>query len=123
MTVRRVIWIPERLLTGQGSQVRFGICGHTKRIFTISKSELSSCMVTDVVIDTNVGSSCEEDHRCLNTKCPLNRSSAEELSVYFGIRSQDLNKLPIEDQWPGLAEKIEDLCEKFPAGGMVYRKI
>jgi hypothetical protein len=125
MTVRRVIWITEKLLTGQGGRRPFGICGHTKRIFTIAKSDLSPIIITDVVVDFTPASgnlSCEEAKRCLNIKCPMNHSSPENLSGYFGIKGEDFAKLPIEDQWPGLAEKIEDLCEKFPAGGMVYRK-
>jgi hypothetical protein len=90
----------------------FGVCGKTNRIFRIAQTPYDAITIVDILIEKF---QCEEKDRCLNVKCPLNKSTARSLHVY----RKDFAKLPIEDQYPGLAEKLEQSFKDHPKGGFI----
>lgn len=120
MAIYKLLWISEKALLGQGSYTIFyGICMRTNRIFSITRNGLVPIMLNDVVID----GSCEEEHRCLNTACELNKSSVADIKKRFGNVSVYYDKLPIEKRWSQESiHNLEILCKNHPEGGLINEK-
>lgn len=113
-----VLWIPVKMIVNTNSRNMVGVCLHTKRIFTIKKGYISPLIITDILLEESSQTpgqrSCEEAYRCLNVSCLFNKMKPK---IY-------ITRLPIESHWsPEQIKFMEDLCDKFPTGGVVSKKI
>jgi hypothetical protein len=109
-----VLWIPGKILA-LPSKGTFGVCCKTKRIFKITKNLFPTLIFNDILIDKL---RCEEKERCLNIKCSLNQSTAKSLR----ISKKAFSQLPVEEHWPELTSRLEELCSKNPKGGLLIEK-
>lgn len=90
-----VIWVQGKwLFEGEGTRRLgrdwLGLCGYSKRIFIISPNNdiLTRLVVTNVL----VGSTCEEEKRCLDFDCPYNHTIKDDFAKAFNLTPSKLPK-------------------------------
>ncbi len=75
-----VCWILGKAVIGEKNvDVLVGVCGHSKKAFTI-KTELDYPIVVYPVVIKNLvvqNEKCEEAERCMNLACSLNKTTFE----------------------------------------------
>jgi hypothetical protein len=105
-------------------KVFLGICGRTARPFTVaSKRGLELLIVNDLYVDEEK-QDCEEEERCLNTACPLNRTTQQSLATQMlGLKRipkwlRETGVRPVNIA-PEEVEFLDDLCQRHPDRGVV----
>lgn len=73
-----VVWAKLSTLLNTREKRTVAICGYSGRIFKIATSPLLVLVVNDLYASPKIGR-CEEERRCLDFDCPLNKTTWKSL--------------------------------------------
>lgn len=123
MKTYRFLWAEERVLFKSKHKDFLGICGYSRRVAKLCPAK--NIMVLLIVRDTYVDEErkqCEEEKRCLDFDCPLNKTTKETYAKAYRI---PIRKLPPDFGKKPLAfntHSCEDILTAHPNGGIVVKK-
>jgi hypothetical protein len=111
-------WIEARLLV-KGGKGFLGVCGKSRRVAKVGGT-LEAVVIRDLFI-TEGG--CEEEARCLDVECPLNKTTPDSLRKSMGLSKRcklpDLNEPLAVNLAPEVLDFCASVCDEHPDSGVL----